>query len=534
MMVPEHVTNHLAELGFSDLGTLYYALPPARLYEEAIGRGEGILAAGGPIVVRTDPNTGRSPKDRFIVQNESNKESIAWGDQNIPTDAETFDNLFNKMRDYAKGRDLFIKDLFAGADKNYTMPVRIITEKAWHNIFAHNMFVRRPAETDDFEPEFTVIDLCTMKADPEEDNTRSEVFVLVNFDEKLVLIGGTHYGGEMKKSIFSVLNYMLPEKGLLPMHCSANEGPDGDTAVFFGLSGTGKTTLSADASRTLIGDDEHAWSDDGIFNFEGGCYAKMIRISPEDEPEIYATTDKFGTVLENVVVDEETRKPDFDDDSITENTRGSYPLHYIPNASESGKSGHPENVVFLTYDAFGVLPPVSKLTPAQAMYHFLSGYTAKVAGTERGIDEPKATFSACFGAPFMVRHPAEYAELLGDKIRDHNASCWLVNTGITGGPHGEGKRVPLKHTRAMVSAVLSGDLEDVETEKDGVFGLHIPKHVPNVPDEVLIPRNTWDDPADYDKQAKKLADMFAENFKKFQDEAADEILEAGPVLQTAK
>ncbi len=536
MKAPEHVLAHLKELGFDRPGTVRYELPPAALYEYALQRGEGTLAADGPLAVRTDPNTGRSPKDRFLVKTDQNADTIHWGDQNIATDAETFDRLHDRLAEHARGRDLFVQDLYAGADEKYRMPVRIVTEKAWHSLFAYNMFIRRKAEAlPEFEPGFTVVDLCEYEADPERDGTRSNVFVLVSFMKRLVLIGGTHYAGEIKKSIFSVLNYMLPTSGVLPMHCSANEDPDtsGDTAVFFGLSGTGKTTLSADQSRTLIGDDEHAWSDRGVFNFEGGCYAKMINLSPQGEPEIYSTTERFGTILENVLLEPETRVPDFSDDTITQNTRGSYPIHFIPNASPTGQGGHPNHIVMLTYDAFGVLPPVSKLTPEQAMYHFLSGYTAKVAGTEAGVDEPKATFSTCFGAPFMVRHPSVYAKLLGEKIRDHGARCWLINTGLTGGPYGTGHRMALEHTRAMVDAVLGGELEDVDTETDPIFGLEIPESVPGVPDEVLNPKQTWDDKEAYDERAQYLAEKFVGNFEQYADEVADEVREAGPARAKA-
>lgn len=534
MKAPEHVTSHLSELGLRGAGEIHYDLSPARLYELALDRGEGQLAAEGPLVVRTNPHTGRSPKDRFLVKTENNEDTINWSDQNIPTDRETFGHIHEKMMRYAEGRDLFVQDLFAGADEAYRMPVRIVTEKAWHSLFAYNMFIRRHADAvADFEPGFTVVDLCGFEADPKADNVRSEAVILVDFEQRLILIGGTNYAGEIKKSVFSVLNYILPEEDVLPMHCSANQGEAGDTAVFFGLSGTGKTTLSADKRRTLIGDDEHAWSDRGVFNFEGGCYAKTIDLSPEGEPEIYSTTKRFGTILENVIVDPETRVPDFSDDSITQNTRSSYPLHFIPNASPTGKGGHPSNVVFLTYDAFGVLPPVSKLSPAQAMYHFLSGYTAKVAGTERGINEPKATFSACFGAPFMVRHPAVYAELLGGKIREHGARCWLINTGLTGGSYGTGHRIELKYTRAMVDAALSGELDSAETETDPFFGLEIPTEVPGVPSGVLNPRKTWESREAYDRQARKLADMFARNFEKYADEASEDIKDAGPRLETA-
>jgi phosphoenolpyruvate carboxykinase (ATP) len=529
MTVPDHVTSHLRALGLTDLGPIYYNLKPPVLYEMALANGEGQLAAQGPLCTRTDPYTGRSPRDRFLVRNASNIDTINWGPVNRPTDADTFDHLQARLADHATGKPLFVQDLYAGADPDYTMPVRIITEKAWHSLFAYNMFVRRPdMDRADFEPGFTVLDLCTFKADPERDNTNSEAAIFVSLEKELVLIGGTHYAGEIKKSIFSVLNHRLPKQNVLPMHCSANEDPDGSTAVFFGLSGTGKTTLSADASRTLIGDDEHGWSEDGVYNFEGGCYAKMIDLTPEQEPEIYSTTERFGTILENVMLEDETRTPDFTDDTITRNTRGSYPIDYIPNASETGQGGHPDHVIFLTYDAFGVLPPISKLTPEQTMFHFLSGYTAKVAGTERGVSEPKATFSTCFGEPFMVRHPAEYAELLGDKIRTHDAQCWLINTGLTGGPYGTGTRINLTHTRAMVDAILTDELNGVPTTPDRVFGMHVPEHVPNVPDTVLQPRTTWDDPDAFDQQAAELARMFAENFAKYADHVSAGVEAAAP------
>lgn len=532
MEAPESVHSHLNELGITNPGTVYYNLSRPVLYEESLARDESHLAADGPLIVRTDPYTGRSPDDRFLVEDDETRENINWGEFNKPTDAETFDHLLDRLTAFAEGRDLFVQDVFAGQDESYRFPVRAITQKAWHSLFISNMFVEGDAdELADFEPSFTILDLCEFEANPERDNTNSEAFILVSFEKNLVIIGGTHYGGEMKKSIFAVLNYVLPSHGVLPMHCSANTDEDGNTAVFFGLSGTGKTTLSADASRTLIGDDEHGWTEDGIYNFEGGCYAKMIDLDPEEEPEIYGTTERFGTILENVVVDSETREPDFTDDSITRNTRGSYPISFIPNASSSGQAGHPNYVIFLTYDAFGVLPPVSQLSPAQAMYHFLSGYTAKVAGTERGVTDPKATFSACFGEPFMVRHPSVYAELLGEKIREHDATCWLVNTGITGGPYGTGQRVPLKYTRAMINGVLSGRLDEVSTTQEPFFGLHIPDSVEEVPDRVLQPRRTWDDKAAYDEQAQKLARMFSDNFEKYENEAAPEIIEAGPQVE---
>lgn len=533
MQPTDSVTSQLSTLGLDRAKKVHYALTPPQLYEYALDREEAQLADGGALLVRTAPYTGRSPNDRFIVASGDDHAQINWGPVNQPTDTATFDGLFAKMQAYADGRDLFVRDAFAGWDPTYRLPVRVISEKAWHSLFAHNMFVRPGAEAlSDFEPGFTVIDFCEFEADPNADGTHSEAFILVNMDERLVLIGGTHYGGEIKKAIFSVLNYMLTDDGVLPMHCSANVGPDGDAAVFFGLSGTGKTTLSADRRRTLIGDDEHGWSDAGVFNFEGGCYAKMIDITPESEPEIYSTTDRFGTILENVIVDPETREPDFGDDTITRNTRGSYPLHYIPNASTTGQGPHPSNVIFLTYDAFGVLPPIAKLTPEQAMYHFLSGYTAKVAGTERGVSEPKATFSTCFGEPFMVRHPSVYAELLGERIRRHDVDCWLVNTGITGGPYGTGHRMPLPHTRTMVNAALDGTLATAEMRTEPVFGLAIPCHIDDVPDAVLRPRSTWDDPDAYDRQARALAQMFADNFEPYTSSVSDEVMAAGPRLET--
>ncbi len=532
MTAPQHVSSHLDDLALSP-DTIHYNLPPAQLYEAALDRDEGVLAANGPLVVRTDPHTGRSPDDRFLVRDESVADTINWGDVNRPTDRATFNHLHRRMAEYAAGRSLFVKDLYAGWEETHRMPVRVITEKAWHSLFAHNMFVRPDDEVPaDFAPGFTVLDLCEFKADPERDNTNSEAAIFIDLEQRLVLIGGTHYAGEIKKSIFSVLNYMLPEDDVLPMHCSANKGPDGETAVFFGLSGTGKTTLSTDEGRALIGDDEHAWSDTGVYNFEGGCYAKMIDITPESEPEIYETTEQFGTILENVIVDPETREPDFSDASITRNTRGSYPLHALSNVAADGQGPHPSHLLFLTYDAFGVLPPLSELTPEQAMYHFLSGYTAKVAGTERGVRTPKATFSACFGEPFMVRPPVEYAELLAKKMQRHNADCWLVNTGLTGGPYGTGHRIDLTHTRAMVDAVLSDALTDAPRTEHDVFGVSIPQSVPNVPTPLLHPRQTWDDPAAYDEQAQTLAEMFADHFEPFVDHVPDAVAAAGPQPHT--
>jgi len=531
MQPPAPVTSHLRDLQLQP-GTVHYNLKPPRLYEEALDRNEGKLAANGPLVTRTDPYTGRSPKDRFIVRDAAVSDTINWGEVNQPTDRATFNHLHERMAEHAEGRDLFVQDLFAGWDPTYRLPVRIVTEKAWHSLFARNMFVRPDGPVPpSFEPGFTVVDLCEFEADPSRDGTNSEAAVFVDLAQNLILIGGTHYGGEIKKSIFSVLNYQLPDEGVLPMHCSANEGDDGSTAVFFGLSGTGKTTLSADADRTLIGDDEHGWSDRGVYNFEGGCYAKMIDVTPESEPEIYGTTEEFGTILENVILDPDTREPDFSDDAITQNTRGSYPLSTLPHTASDGQGGHPDHILFLTYDAFGVLPPVAKLTPAQAMYHFLSGYTAKVAGTEAGVSEPRATFSTCFGEPFMVRDPSVYAELLGQKIRTHDADCWLVNTGMTGGPYGVGNRIELEHTRAMVDAILDDTLRDTSRTEDPVFGLSVPDAVPNVPRSILRPRQTWDDPLAFDQHARNLADAFAENFKTYAGQVREAVDAAGPSLE---
>ncbi len=539
MNAPDAVLRHLADLGLDRTQTVYYNLPAPRLVEVAIRRGEGALAQHGPLSCRTDPHTGRSPNDRYVANEPSSREQVGWGKTNKPASEETFGRLLERMGRYATGRDLFVRDCYAGADPRYRVKVRVITEKAWHSLFAYNMFLR-PAELaqhpnqgdagEPFDPDFTVLDLCDFRAEPKEPELNSGTFILLNLGRGLVLIGGTHYAGEIKKSIFSALNYRLPQQGVFPMHCSANVGPDGDAAVFFGLSGTGKTTLSADHSRTLVGDDEHGWSDDGLFNFEGGCYAKAVNLSEQGEPEIYQTTRLFGTVAENVVLDED-RRIDFADTTITENTRLSYPIWMIPNASETGTAPHPKTVVFLTADAYGILPPVARLTPEQAMYHFLSGYTAKVAGTERGVTEPKATFSACFGEPFMVLPPARYAEMLGEKIRRHSARVFLVNTGWTGGPYGEGQRIKLAHTRRMVNAALAGELDDAQTRPDPVFGLAVPTQVEGVPDELLDPRGTWADPEAYDRKARELARMFAENFERYAGTASDAVRAAGPFVE---
>jgi phosphoenolpyruvate carboxykinase (ATP) len=502
------------------------------LYEEALKRNEGIMAHLGPLVVRTGQYTGRSPNDKFIVDEPTSHGCVWWGEVNRPFDEDRFDELHRRMASYLQGKDVFIQDVWSGADPAYRLSVRIITQYAWHSLFARNMFIDPgPDDLAAFNPEFVVIDCPGFHAFPEVDKTNSDAFILVNFDKKLVLIGGTEYAGEIKKSVFTAMNYYLPFEDVLPMHCSANFGSAGDTALFFGLSATGKTTLSADSTRTLIGDDEHGWSDNGIFNFEGGSYAKVINLSAEAEPEIYQTTRRFGTILENVGIDTDDRRLDLEDATLTENTRAAYPLTHIPNASTTGIGGHPKDVIFLTADAFGVLPPISRLTPEQTMYQFISGYTAKVAGTERGITEPQATFSACFGAPFMVQHPNVYAELLGEKIAEHNVRCWLINTGWTGGPYGKGHRISLPYTRAMVNAALNGELDGVEYLQDPVFGLQVPASCPGVPDEVLQPRGTWGDAQAYDRQAQQLARMYVDNFKQFELEVPESVRAAAPLVE---
>jgi len=529
--VPETGERHrdLARHGLKPLGEVYWNLSPAQLYEESLRRGDGELVHMGAMATVTAPHTGRSPNDRFVVRDEVSEEVVDWGSVNVPVSSSQFDALRSDVIGFLNERDLFVQDARAGEDPTHGIDVRIVSESAWHSLFAYNMFLRLDEEAlEDFKPGFTVLHAPHLKADPERHGCRSETAIMVNFTTREVLVTGTRYAGEIKKSIFSVLNHLLPDAGVLPMHCSANVGGQGDVALFFGLSGTGKTTLSAEASRGLIGDDEHGWSESGVFNFEGGCYAKTIRLSQAGEPEIYRATQMFGTILENVVLDQRTRAVAFDDGSITENTRASYPIHYIPNAVLPSRAGHPDNVVFLTADAFGVLPPISRLTPAQAMYHFLSGYTAKVAGTERGVTEPIATFSSCFGAPFLPRHPGVYAEMLGEKLREHGATVWLVNTGWSGGGYGVGRRMKLGHTRAMVNAALAGQLDDVEYVQDPVFGLAIPITVPGVPGEVLQPRDTWSDGAEYDANARGLAKMFRENFKQFADRVSDAVRAAGP------
>jgi phosphoenolpyruvate carboxykinase (ATP) len=516
--------------GIVHTGNLYWNISTPALYEEAARRREGFISHLGPMVVRTGQYTGRSPNDKFIVREPESEGEIWWGKVNQSFEAQRFESLYARMLAYLQGRDLFIQDCYAGADPKYRISVRVITETAWHSLFAHNMFIQPPREElASFVPDFTIINVPNFHAVPELDGTRSEACVIVNFARRLILIGGTSYAGEIKKSVFTILNYLLPHKHVLSMHCSANIGADGDTAIFFGLSGTGKTTLSADPHRTLIGDDEHGWSDEGIFNFEGGCYAKVIRLSATAEPEIYETTRRFGTVLENVAIDTVTRRLNLDDESLTENTRAAYPLSHIPNASHTGIGNHPKNVIFLTADAFGVMPPIALLNKEQAMYHFLSGYTAKVAGTERGMgSEPQATFSACFGAPFMALHPSVYAGLLGERVANQNAKVWLVNTGWTGGPYGVGHRMSIQYTRTLLNAVLNGALDGVPMTEDPIFGFMVPDSCPDVPSEVLKPRLTWSDPAAYDAQAKKLAEMFISNFKEFTDVVDASVMAGAP------
>ena len=500
------------------------------LYEEAVRRGEGLVARGGAMVVNTGPHTGRSAKDKFIVEEPTSRDNIWWGEVNKAITPEKFESLRARMVEALAAREVFVQDCWAGANAEHRIGIRVITETAWHSLFARNMFIA-PSENElrDFKPDFTILQLPSFYADPERDGTRSETFILVNLEARMVLIGGTSYAGEIKKSVFSVLNYLLPDKNILPMHCSVNVGKENDAAVFFGLSGTGKTTLSADPKRQLVGDDEHGWGSDGLFNFEGGCYAKVIRLSAEAEPEIYATTARFGTILENVAVDREGRHLDLDDATLTENTRASYPISFIPNVVEGGAADHPKNVVMLTADAFGVLPPIARLTPEQAMYHFLSGYTAKVSGTEKGLGkEPEATFSTCFGAPFMPRHPSVYADMLGQRIVEHGVTCWLVNTGWSGGPYGVGERMPIQHTRALLDAALRGRLDEADFAPDHHFGLSVPRACPGVPAAALSPRETWTDKALYDATAGDLVARFNENFLPFEPDVDEKVRAAGP------
>ncbi|MEM9496032.1 MAG: phosphoenolpyruvate carboxykinase [Pseudomonadota bacterium] len=503
-------------------------LTAAALYQLAVERGEGRVAVGGPLVVATGEHTGRSAQDKFIVKEPAVEKKI-WWDANKSMTPEHFERLRQDMLAYAGERDLIRQDLRGGADPQYAINVRVFTEYAWHALFIQHLLVCPPMSERGGDADFTIVDLPGFEADPEIHGCRTKTVIAVDFERRMVLIGGTSYAGEMKKSVFTILNYLLPEQSIMPMHCSVNVGKDDDAAIFFGLSGTGKTTLSADPARTLIGDDEHGWGPNGLFNFEGGCYAKMIRLSPSAEPEIYATTKRFATVLENVVMDEGTRELDLDDATLAENSRGAYPIHYIPNASLDGRCGQPRNIIMLTCDAFGVMPPIARLTPAQAMYLFLSGYTAKVAGTEKGLgNEPQATFSTCFGAPFMPRHPSEYGKLLGELIDEHDAACWLVNTGWTGGPHGVGMRMPIKETRALLAAALDGSLKDAPMIEDPIFGFSVPTKVTGVDDKILIPRNTWKDAGDYDAQATKLAGMFRDNFAIYEAYVSDEVKAAAP------
>ncbi|MEO8184837.1 MAG: phosphoenolpyruvate carboxykinase (ATP) [Deltaproteobacteria bacterium] len=525
-------TRGLAAHGINHVGSVWWNLPSPELYEHAIRRHEARLSHLGPLVVSTGQYTGRSPKDKFIVKEPTSEAQIWWGDVNQPFSIERYDALRARLTAYLQGRDLFVQDCKAGAQPRHELQIRVVTELAWHSLFARNMFIQETdaARLEAFKPGFTVIVAPGFHAVPEEDGTRSEAFVLLHFGRREVIIGGTEYAGEIKKAIFTVMNYLLPPQGVLSLHCSANYGKDeADVALFFGLSGTGKTTLSADPERTLIGDDEHGWSDDGVFNFEGGCYAKVIRLSPGGEPEIYETTRRFGTVLENVVMGAD-RHLDLDSAALTENTRACYPISHIPGASTTGMAGQPRAVIMLTADAFGVLPPIARLTPDQAMYHFLSGYTAKVAGTERGVIEPQATFSACFGAPFMALRPGVYASLLGKKLAEQHLPVWLVNTGWTGGPYGKGQRMPLEHTRAMVRAVLRGELAEVRLHEDAVFGFQVPEHCPGVPSELLNARGTWPDPDSYDAQARQLASMFAKNFTQFSADVTAAVRDSGPSI----
>jgi phosphoenolpyruvate carboxykinase (ATP) len=522
-------TQGLEPQGLNPRGALHWNLVAPELIQAAIRRGEGELADMGPFVAVTSPHTGRSPNDKFVVREPSSEQDVDWGKVNQPFGREAFEALLGDVQAYLNEQDeLFLQDLYCGADPAHRLSVRYVTPNAWHASFVRNMFIRPDfAELATFDANFSVLHAPEFQADPARHGTRSSTFIIVNIARRMILIGGTRYAGELKKSMFTIMNYLMPKEGVLSMHCSANVGPAGDTTLFFGLSGTGKTTLSADPERGLIGDDEHGWSTDGVFNFEGGCYAKVINLSAQGEPDIYQTTQMFGTILENVVLDP-VKRVRFEDQSITENTRASYPLHYIRNHVPSGRGGHPKNVVFLTADAFGVLPPIARLSPEQAMYYFLSGYTAKVAGTERGVTEPQATFSACFGAVFLVWHPTKYAQMLGELLKAHGSRVWLVNTGWSGGPYGVGSRMKLGHTRAMVRAALAGELDAARTERDPVFGLAVPQEVPGVPREVMNPRGTWKDPAAYDAQARKLAEMFRRNFEKFGENVAAEVRAAGP------
>jgi phosphoenolpyruvate carboxykinase (ATP) len=524
---------NLANQGISNLRLAYWNLAAEALFEEAVFRGEGATTVGGAFVANTGKHTARSANDKFIVREVSSEGHVWWGQYNRPFAPEKFEVLYDRMLGFLQGRDVFVQDLYAGADENYRLPVRIVTELGWHSMFVRNMFLvpQSLEEYKRFVPEFTIISMPSFKGSPSVDNTGSDTFICLSFDKKLAIIGNTAYAGEIKKSVFTILNYLLPLEGVLSMHCSANVDPKdhNDVALFFGLSGTGKTTLSADPTRRLIGDDEHGWSDDGVFNFEGGCYAKVIGLSASAEPEIYATTKMFGTILENVTYDPVTRNIDLNDDTLTENTRASYPLEFIANAVPEKKAGHPKNVIFLTCDASGVMPPIARLSPNQALYQFISGYTSKIAGTEVGLrDEPEITFSACFGGPFMVHHPSYYANILKNKIDRYHVKCWLVNTGWVGGPYGIGKRISIKYTRALLAAVLTGKLDNVQYKKDPIFCFEVPASCPNVPDEILDPSTSWASKKDYDKKYQQLAARFVENFKKFEDNTPREVVESGP------
>ncbi len=519
--------------GLANLHAVYWNLPAPALYEEITFRREAQLTYAGAVVANTGKHTGRSASDKFIVKEPTTDADVWWGEYNRPFSPEKFNDVYDRMLGFWQGRDAFVQDCYAGADPAYRLPVRIITEHAWHSLFARNMFLRPQTLTEyrRHVPDFTVLCAPSFKGMPSIDGTATNTFIVLNFAQRLCLIGNTAYAGEIKKSIFTLLNYLLPLDGVMPMHCSANVGPDGDVALFFGLSGTGKTTLSADPRRGLIGDDEHGWSDAGIFNFEGGCYAKVINLSASAEPQIFATTQRFGTILENVVYDPVTRQIDLDDDCLTENTRASYPLEYIDNAVEAKMAGHPRNIILLTCDASGVMPPIARLTPDQALYHFISGYTSKLSGTEAGLGaEPQITFSACFGAPFMVHHPADYAELLKRKILRHSAQCWLVNTGWVGGPYGIGKRISIGHTRALLNAVLAGRLHDVAYATDPVFGFQVPAACDGVPPGVLDPASSWPSRDEYMGKYRQLAARFVENFKRYERQTSDEVRSCGPRL----
>ncbi|MFN2148792.1 MAG: phosphoenolpyruvate carboxykinase (ATP) [Anaerolineales bacterium] len=519
--------------GLSNLNQVYWNLPVESLYEEAIFRNEGRITYGGALVVNTGFHTARAANDKYVVREPGSEEHIWWGEYNRPFNTDKFTELLSRLQGFVQGRDLFVQDCYAGADPEYRLPVRIITEHAWHSLFASNMFIR-PGSYEEYRqhvPEFTVLCLPSFKAYEPIDTTRSKTFIVLNFEERICLIGNSAYAGEIKKSIFTVLNYLLPLQGVMPMHCSANMGADGDTALFFGLSGTGKTTLSADPERRLIGDDEHGWSDNGIFNFEAGSYAKVIQLSPAAEPQIFATTHRFGTVLENVIFDPITRKIDLDDDERTENTRASYPLEYIENALLEKSGGHPSNIILLTCDASGVMPPIARLSVQQALYQFISGYTAKVGGTELGLgEEPEITFSTCFGAPFMVHNPSFYADLLRRKIERHNVKAWLLNTGWVGGPYGVGKRISIKYTRAMLNEALTGRLNDVEFTRDPIFRFEVPTACEGVPSDVLNPSSSWPSRKEYEQKYRQLAARFIDNFKKFAPDCPQDVLDAGPVI----